>query len=57
MTYKQEQVILKTREKIKEIRHMLDDIMYYSNEPLDDRDRMKISDAYKSICTANDLLP
>lgn len=56
MTYQQEQAIIKTREKIGEIRNMLDDVMYRT-ESLDDRTIMRIRDAYDYVCKANDILP
>jgi len=56
MNYQQRQAIAKTREKINEIRNLLDDVMYRS-EPIDDVTYMKIRESYDLICQAGDMLP
>ena len=55
MTRIQENEIRKVRERIQEIRNILDAVMYYS-EPLYEKDFGKIRGAYDLICKANDKL-
>lgn len=59
MTFKQEIAITKAKEKIEEIRHLLDDAMYNNppSEALDDKTFFKVREAYELICQANDKLP
>lgn len=56
MTRLQEQAILKSKEKIQEIRIMLDCAMYHSSEELEDSVKLRVRNAYDLICKANDLL-
>ena len=55
MTRTQENEIRKVRERIQEIRNILDAIMYYS-EPLSEKDFVVIRESYDLICKANDKL-
>lgn len=56
MTFRQQKAIEKAKEKIEEIRNLLDEVMYYS-DPLGDKEFNKVREAYKNICAANDELP
>ena len=55
MTARQEDALNKEREKISEIRELLDGVMYYS-DPLTDKEFEKIRAAYDAVCSANDRL-
>ena len=55
MTRVQENEVRKVRDRIKEIRNILDAVMYYS-EPLSEKEFKKIRGAYDLICKANDTL-
>lgn len=55
MTRTQENEIRKVRERIQEIRNILDAVMYYG-EPLSEKEFGKIRTAYDLICKANDKL-
>lgn len=56
MTFRQEKAVEKAKEKIGEIRNLLDEVMYYS-DPIEDREFNKVREAYNLICSANDQLP
>lgn len=45
----------KAQERIRELRSMLDDVMYRST-PLTDSEYKKIREGYELICQANDKL-
>lgn len=45
----------KVQEKIKELRVLLDDVMYRT-EPLSDAEHNKVRESYDLICKANDKL-
>ncbi len=55
MTNRQQIIMSKVQEKIKELRRMLDDVMYRS-DPLPDNEYKKIREGYDLICQANDKL-
>ena len=55
MTPRQKNAINAAREKIKEIRVLLDGVMYYT-DPLTDSEFKRIREAYDLICKANDKL-
>ena len=55
MTNRQQIIMSKVQEKIKELRRMLDDVMYCS-EPLQPDEYKKIRAGYDKICEANDKL-
>ena len=57
MTQMQEYIINKAKEKINELRNMLDDVMYHTTPQLSDKEYHKIREAYDNICEANDKLP
>lgn len=56
MTYEQEQSISRARQKIGEIRTILDGVMYYSGV-LPEKEFKRIREGYDLICKANDKLP
>lgn len=56
MNIKQERLIIKAKEYIKDIRNCLDNVMYNPNCPLADKDFKKVRKAYDLICKANDEL-
>lgn len=55
MTAQQERELRIVRERISEIRNILDGVMYYS-DPITEEERKKIREAYDLICKANDKL-
>ena len=55
MTPRQEIILQKVRECIKDARTMLDDVMYRS-DGLSDKERSRVRAAYDKICEANDKL-
>ena len=56
MTYRQQIIIQKSREAIKDLRNLLDDLMYNAVDPIDDTLYPRIREAYDLICQANDKL-
>lgn len=58
MTYRQEIIMGKVREHIKDLRNMLDDLMYNNSgkEQLSDDEFRRAREAYDLICQANDKL-
>lgn len=56
MTPKQELTLQRVRKKIKEIRNLLDEVMYYSDCPLEESIQKRVRRAYDLICSANDNL-
>ena len=56
MTPKQELTLQRVRKKIKEIRNLLDEVMYYSDCPLTESNQKRVRRAYDLICSANDNL-
>jgi len=57
MTSRQAFILNKAREKITELRNMLDDVMYHTTPQLSDKEFHKVREAYDNICAANDKLP
>lgn len=55
MTRKQEYILGKAKEKINELRMLLDDVMYRT-EPLSDSEHKRVRESYDLICKANDKL-
>ena len=55
MAPRQQYIMTKVEEKIRELRVMLDDVMYRS-DPLPDNEYKKIRKGYDLICQANDKL-
>ena len=55
MTIRQMNAVEKTRGLIREIRELLDGVMYYS-DPLTDDEFKKVREAYDLVCKANDKL-
>lgn len=55
MTSRQEYILSKAKEKIQELRSLLDDVMYRT-DPLSDSEHNKVWEAYDLICKANDKL-
>ena len=56
MTPRQKFILEKTKEQIRVVRSMLDDIMYRTDQ-LPDEEFKKVREAYDKICDANDVLP
>ena len=55
MTNRQTSILYKVTDKIREIRELLDTVMYYS-DPISDNEHKKVREAYDLICKANDVL-
>ena len=55
MTPRQKNALNTVREKIKEIRVLLDGVMYYT-DPLNDSEFKRIREAYDCVCQAADKL-
>ena len=55
MTNRQERALQTVRAKIRDIRGLLDGVMYYS-DPLTDDEFKKVREAYDLVCKANDKL-
>jgi hypothetical protein len=55
MTERQEFIIEKAKEKIRELRAMLDDVMYRT-DGLSKEEHYKVRQAYDKICEANNKL-
>lgn len=55
MTSRQQYIMTKVEEKIRELRVMLDDVMY-RNDPLPENEFKKVREGYDLICQANDKL-
>ena len=55
MTNRQEYILEKVREQIRNARMMLDDVLYRTDD-LDEDERKKIRGAYDDLCSANDKL-
>lgn len=55
MTARQEYILSKAQEKIKELRSLLDDVMYRT-DPLSEDELKKVREGYDLICKANDKL-
>ena len=56
MTRKQQIIIDKAHEKIRDLRNLLDDLMYNAADPIDDALYPRIREAYDLVCQANDKL-
>lgn len=55
MTARQKYIMTKVEEKIRELRVMLDDVMYRTDK-LSEEEYKRIREAYDHICEAADLL-
>ena len=55
MTVRQINAVEQARGKIREIRELLDGVMY-SSDPLTDAEFKKVREAYDLVCKANDRL-
>lgn len=55
MTINQINAIEQARGKIREIRELLDGVMYYS-EPITKEEYKRVREAYDLVCKANDAL-
>ena len=56
MNIEQERLIIKAKENIKDLRCLLDNVMYNPASRLADKDFKKVRKAYTLICKANDEL-
>jgi hypothetical protein len=55
MTFRQQRNLQIVRENVKEIRLLLDDVMYHM-DPLTEEEHKKIRECYDLICKANDKI-
>ena len=55
MTSRQQYIMTKVQERIRELRSMLDDVMYRT-DPLPENEFKKVREGYDLICQANDKL-
>lgn len=55
MTSRQQYIMTKVQERIRELRSMLDDVMYHTDH-LPENEFKKVREGYDLICQANDKL-
>lgn len=56
MNNRQTYILDKAKEKIQELRWLLDDVMYHTGD-ISDKYYNRIREAYNLVCEANDKLP